>query len=187
MWSEICQKRSLWGSPFMICNGKDFLKLSSTVTVNFAMRVKCGLKSCCLVSDRFSLEIYIRTCISHVHHMILIPAFKSKCFWRTLKNFVWWGCSLLGKLPALSPLWCELWAVHNGLTLPVKPLHESCREPEPCILQVKVGVKFVSSSFLTLALDGSEWSSPTPQVLFGPTERIPGIYWVGGWLCPRAS
>ena len=73
----------------MIHNGKDFLKLGSTVTFNFAMQVKCGLRSCCLVSVRFSLEIYIRNCISHVRRMILIPAFKSKCFWRTLKNFVW--------------------------------------------------------------------------------------------------
>ena len=39
-------------------NGEDFLKLSTTVAVNFAMQVKCGLKSCYLASVRFSLEIY---------------------------------------------------------------------------------------------------------------------------------
>jgi hypothetical protein len=59
----------------MIRNGVDFLKLSCAVAVNFAMQVKCGLRSYCLASVRFSLEIYIRTCISHVHHVILMPAF----------------------------------------------------------------------------------------------------------------
>jgi len=65
----------------MIRNGEGFLKLSSTVAVNFAMQVQCGLKFCCLASVRFYVEIYIRAHISLVHHMILMPAFlQLACF-----------------------------------------------------------------------------------------------------------
>jgi hypothetical protein len=65
----------------MIRNGEGLLKLSITMAFNFAMQVQCGLKFCCLVSVRFSLEIYIRARISLVHHMLLMPAFLQRaCF-----------------------------------------------------------------------------------------------------------
>jgi hypothetical protein len=38
---------------------------------------------------------------------------------------------------------------------------------------------------LTSALDGSEWSASRPG-RFTPRERVPGTYWIGGWVDPRA-
>jgi hypothetical protein len=39
---------------------------------------------------------------------------------------------------------------------------------------------------LTSALDGGEWSASRPG-RFIPRERAPGIYWIGGWMGPRAG
>jgi hypothetical protein len=41
-------------------------------------------------------------------------------------------------------------------------------------------------SFLTLALDGGEWSASRPG-RFTPGEKAPGTRWIGGWVGPRAS
>jgi hypothetical protein len=40
-------------------------------------------------------------------------------------------------------------------------------------------------AFLTLALDGDEWSASRPG-RFTPRERAPGTHWIGGWVGPRA-
>jgi hypothetical protein len=41
-------------------------------------------------------------------------------------------------------------------------------------------------TFLTLALDGGEWSASHPGC-FTPRERDPGTNWIGGWLGPRVG
>jgi len=41
-------------------------------------------------------------------------------------------------------------------------------------------------AFLTLALDGVEWSASRPR-RFTPRERLPSTYWIGGWVGPRAG
>jgi hypothetical protein len=43
-----------------------------------------------------------------------------------------------------------------------------------------------SSTFLTSALDGGEWSASRPSH-FTPRERTPGTHWTGSWVGPRAS
>jgi hypothetical protein len=43
-----------------------------------------------------------------------------------------------------------------------------------------------SSTFLTLALDGGEWSASHPSH-FTPRETAPGTHWIGGWVGPRAG
>jgi hypothetical protein len=40
--------------------------------------------------------------------------------------------------------------------------------------------------FLTLALDGGEWSASRP-IHFTPRKRAPGTQWIGGWVGPRAG
>jgi hypothetical protein len=40
--------------------------------------------------------------------------------------------------------------------------------------------------FLTLALDGGEWS-PSHTGRFEPRERAPGTHLIGGWVGPRAG
>jgi hypothetical protein len=41
-------------------------------------------------------------------------------------------------------------------------------------------------AFLTLALDGDEWSASHPEH-FTPKERAPSTHWIGGWVGPRAG
>jgi len=41
-------------------------------------------------------------------------------------------------------------------------------------------------AFLTLALDGGEWSASLPGSLT-PGERTPGAHWIGSWVGPRTS
>jgi hypothetical protein len=45
---------------------------------------------------------------------------------------------------------------------------------------------YIIHIFLTLALAGSKWSASRPS-RFILRERAPGIYWIGGWVDPRAS
>jgi hypothetical protein len=40
-------------------------------------------------------------------------------------------------------------------------------------------------AFLTLALDGGEWSASRPG-RFTPRERAPGTHWIGGWVGPQS-
>jgi hypothetical protein len=40
-------------------------------------------------------------------------------------------------------------------------------------------------AFLTLALEGGEWSASRP-CRFAPGERAHGTHWTGGWVGPRA-
>jgi hypothetical protein len=40
--------------------------------------------------------------------------------------------------------------------------------------------------FLTLALDGGEWSASRP-CRFSAGERAPGTHWIGGWVDPKAG
>jgi hypothetical protein len=48
------------------------------------------------------------------------------------------------------------------------------------------GVKVYSSTHsLTSALDAGEWSASRPG-RFPPRKRVPGTYWIGGWVGPRA-
>jgi hypothetical protein len=42
----------------------------------------------------------------------------------------------------------------------------------------------IAPLFLTLALDGGEWSASRPD-RFTPGERALGIYWIGGLMSPR--
>jgi hypothetical protein len=44
----------------------------------------------------------------------------------------------------------------------------------------------IAPPFLTLALDGDEWSAPRPG-RFTPGERSPGNHWIGGCVGSRAS
>jgi len=41
-------------------------------------------------------------------------------------------------------------------------------------------------TFLTLALDGGEWSVSHPSH-FTPGERAPDTHWIGAWIGPRSS
>jgi hypothetical protein len=41
-------------------------------------------------------------------------------------------------------------------------------------------------TFLTLALDGGEWSDSCTSH-FNPRERAPDTHWIVGWVGPRAS
>jgi hypothetical protein len=40
--------------------------------------------------------------------------------------------------------------------------------------------------FLTSVLVGGEWSASRPG-RFTPSERAPGVRWIGGWVDPRAG
>jgi hypothetical protein len=48
------------------------------------------------------------------------------------------------------------------------------------------GVEVYLHAFLTLALNGGEWSASLPSH-FTPRERAPGTHWIGSWVDPRAS
>jgi hypothetical protein len=48
------------------------------------------------------------------------------------------------------------------------------------------GVDVEVHIFLTVALDGGEWSVSRPSH-FAPGERAPVTHWIGGWVDPRAS
>jgi hypothetical protein len=41
-------------------------------------------------------------------------------------------------------------------------------------------------AFLTLALDGGEWSASRPSS-FTSSEKAAGINWTGGWVDPRTG
>jgi len=41
-------------------------------------------------------------------------------------------------------------------------------------------------AFLTMTLNGSEWSA-SQLSQFTPRERAPGNSWTGGWVGPRTS
>jgi hypothetical protein len=43
-----------------------------------------------------------------------------------------------------------------------------------------------SSTSLTSALDGGEWSASRPG-RFTPVEIAPGSHWIGGWVGPRTG
>jgi hypothetical protein len=43
----------------------------------------------------------------------------------------------------------------------------------------------IAPPFLTLALDGGEWSASCPSLTAG--ETAPGTHCKGGWVGPRAS
>jgi hypothetical protein len=47
------------------------------------------------------------------------------------------------------------------------------------------GVEVQLHGFLTLVLDGGEWSASHPG-RFTPRERAPGTHWIGGWVGTRA-
>jgi hypothetical protein len=47
------------------------------------------------------------------------------------------------------------------------------------------GVEVKVHAFMTLALDGGEWSASRPG-RFTPRKRCPGIHWIGSWVGPRA-
>jgi hypothetical protein len=40
----------------------------------------------------------------------------------------------------------------------------------------------IAPPFLTLALDGGEWSASHPVPLHTPGERAAGIHWIGSWV-----
>jgi hypothetical protein len=55
-------------------------------------------------------------------------------------------------------------------------------------IEVHLGDRRYSSySFLTLALEGGEWSASRPGRAFPPGERAPSTHFIGGWVGPRAS
>jgi len=41
-------------------------------------------------------------------------------------------------------------------------------------------------AFLTLALDGGEWSTSCPDC-FIPRETTPNTHWIEGWVVPRVG
>jgi hypothetical protein len=47
------------------------------------------------------------------------------------------------------------------------------------------GMEVQLHTFLTSALDGSEWSVSCPG-RFTPRKIAPGTHWIGGWVDPRA-
>jgi hypothetical protein len=48
------------------------------------------------------------------------------------------------------------------------------------------GVRVYLHAFLTLALDGGEWSA-SRHGRFTPGERAHGTHWIGGWVGPTAG
>jgi hypothetical protein len=48
------------------------------------------------------------------------------------------------------------------------------------------GMEVYLHSFLTLALDGDEWSASRP-CRFTPGVGAPGTHWIGGWVDPRGG
>jgi hypothetical protein len=48
------------------------------------------------------------------------------------------------------------------------------------------GVKVELHIFLTLALDGGEWSASCPSH-FTPRETAPAILWIRGWVGARVN
>jgi hypothetical protein len=48
------------------------------------------------------------------------------------------------------------------------------------------GVEAQLHAFLTLALDGGEWSASRPRPLY-PRERAPRTHWIRGWVGSRAG
>jgi hypothetical protein len=49
-----------------------------------------------------------------------------------------------------------------------------------------MGVEVQLHTFLTLALNGSEWSASRPNH-FTLGERVPGTHWIRDWVGPTAS
>jgi hypothetical protein len=47
--------------------------------------------------------------------------------------------------------------------------------------------RYSSYSFLTLALDGDEWSVSWPSHALPLGKGPPGTHWIGGWVGPRAG
>jgi hypothetical protein len=52
-------------------------------------------------------------------------------------------------------------------------------------MKAYLGVEVYLHTFLTSALDRSEWPASRPGH-FTPRERVPGTHWIGGWVGPRA-
>jgi hypothetical protein len=48
------------------------------------------------------------------------------------------------------------------------------------------GVDIYIHVFSTSALVGGEWSASRPG-RFTPGERVPGVHWIGSWVCVRTS
>jgi hypothetical protein len=53
-------------------------------------------------------------------------------------------------------------------------------------MKVYWGAEVSLHAFLTLALDGGEWSASRPG-RFTRRERAPGTHWIGGLVGPRAG
>jgi hypothetical protein len=56
--------------------------------------------------------------------------------------------------------------------------------PVKVIGKIVWGSGGIALSFLTSALDGSEWWASRPN-RFTPGERAPGTHCIGGWVGPR--
>jgi hypothetical protein len=54
------------------------------------------------------------------------------------------------------------------------------------VMKVYVGVNIQIHIFVTLALDGGEWSTPCP-CHFNPGERASSTHCIEGWTSPRAD
>jgi hypothetical protein len=53
-------------------------------------------------------------------------------------------------------------------------------------MKTYVGVEVQLHAFLISVLDGGEWPDSRPD-RFNPRVRAPDIYWIGGWVGPRAG
>jgi hypothetical protein len=54
------------------------------------------------------------------------------------------------------------------------------------VMKAYGGSKCIIPPFLTLALDGIEWSASRPG-RSTPREIATGIHWIGGWVGPRSG
>jgi len=76
-------------------------------------------------------------------------------------------------------------------------LHEEYKNVINCKAKVKLSHyhhagdkgerKYSSYSFLTLALDGGEWSASRPSHTLPLGKDPPGTHWIGGWVGLRAG
>jgi len=53
-------------------------------------------------------------------------------------------------------------------------------------MKVYWGMEVYLHAFLTLALDGGEWSASCSS-FYTPILRVPSTHWIWGWVGPRVS
>lgn len=108
----------------------------------------------------------------HLYPMMCVNQL-AMCFHENLSNCMicWWNSELISVLINVLDL----------LLLYIKKVKLSCYTPCRCW-----GGGYSSCSFLTSALDGSEWSASHPGHAL-PVWKDPGNHWAVGWVGLRVS